>query len=73
MAFLFIKGQVSDVVRIVLIIVAVCLSLMFTLFLGVWIHQYLFKVEPDRIVRVISLNQNKGRLFSTPTQKFNGH
>lgn len=44
MGYLFHKNKLSDVTRVSLIIVMVCISLIFLLFLGVWVHQYLFKI-----------------------------
>ena len=61
MSFLFLKHPLSDVARVVLIIVAVCLFLMFVLFLGVWLYEYLFKTDCDNIGRVLTLEEHKFR------------
>lgn len=53
MGFLFVTRPLSDVARVVLIIVAVCLFLMFVLFLSVWLYEYLFKQEVEQISRVL--------------------
>lgn len=68
MGFLFVTRPLSDVGRVVLIIVAVCIFLMFSLFLGVWLYEYLFKTEFEGINKVLSIEERRIKGLSRPAK-----